>query len=83
VTPRLDEDGALLVHAMASEIIFNVIAHSELIVSGLCERNGTFRWLSNSVEKIYGKDIHYLVKFLVLTLQTKQHRIYKRGTAWY
>lgn len=60
-TPLLDEDGKLLVQAMASEIIFNVIAQSDLIVSGLCERNGTFRWLSNSVEKIYGKN-HQLSK---------------------
>jgi len=50
-----DEDGALLIQAMAPQIVLDMLSDSDIFVSALCERNGTFRWVSNSIEKLYGR----------------------------
>ena len=54
-TEKGSEDGALLVQAMAPQILLHLLTDSDEYVSVLIENAGNIRWISNSVEKLYGE----------------------------
>lgn len=49
-----EDEGKMLLKALAPEIIFSMLTNSDVLVSALCDRNGILLWVSQSSSTIHG-----------------------------